>query len=399
MCTLTSREQADALCTVITLGYIVSAKDKSPKNSYIIFQEGDALKDKATEDQHRKLLAKLARLAAPEDLFEFTMQRATDKSKHPIILAHTRYSALQPDIAQDDLSIFGQLEKKINDDTKISLKGAYVGGSITTSKTELLDPSILYWYDQGCREISQKDAGDLINSGNNALAVTEAVQGFLGETFKGSKPLEHNGMLVYQAPERPLSAAVSGRAHGLALISKSSEPPLSSDMSDRPTAGKLFASVHGMTQAIIHYSRTNDAKERVNMELALGKDTCKVASCIPCSIFMWANETPASATHFGRGDNWNFPHDVFEKIRKYAKTGDLMSLPIFARNWVACVQNAYDVGKKYFPTGQNSWISEDLRSVLGFGSAKVPQLFLEALTFESSFLDKMLSTLKNMPMK
>ncbi len=48
---------------------------------------------------------------------------------------------------------------------------------------------------------------------------------------------------------------------------------------------KLFGSIHGMTQSIIHCGRSADSSQ-INMEPALSDDTNKAASCIPCSIFM-----------------------------------------------------------------------------------------------------------------
>lgn len=383
---LTTPGQADALCTVIALGYIIGSKEK---NTYIIFEEGKKASDDLTKEQHSLLRAKLAKLAG-KDLLEFKTQRAIDKFKQPLIFAHTGYSTLQPDIAQDELLVFGQLEKEINENENISLKGAYVGGALTTSKTELLDPSILYWYDPKYRKPSKADSEKLKSAESNASSVTKIVQNFLEEVFKDGQTLKHGGARVSQPPERPLSA----------------------DISNKSTGAQLFASVHGMTQSIIHYSRTNDKKERVNIELALGRDTCKVASCIPCSMFMSANETPASATHFGRGDNWNFPPSVFELIREYSQTDNFYNLPNYAQKWVICVQNAYKAGKACFEnykkslTTKDNWIEgdENLSFALQFKCENsgemqiIPQLFLEALTFESSFLNKMLSTLKNMPM-
>lgn len=384
---LTTPEQADALCTVIALGYIIGAKGK---NTYIVFEEGKKANDDVTKEQHDLLRAELAKLAG-KDLLEFKTQRRVDKSKQPIILAHTDYSVLQPDIAEDELLIFSQLEKAINEDENISLKGAYVGGALTTSKTELLDPSVLYWYNPKYRELSKADSEKLKSAESSALSVTKAVQGFLGEVFKDGKTLKHGGARVSQPSERPLSA----------------------DISNMQTGAQLFASVHGMTQSIIHYSRTNNKKEQVNIELALGRDTCKVASCIPCSMFMLANETPASATHFGRGDNWNFTPEVFELIREYSQNDNFHHLPGYAQKWVICVQDAYKAGKACFKKHQDSlttkdnWVRDDenLSFALDFDCEnskemqQIPQLFLEALTFEGSFLNKMLNTLKKMPMK
>lgn len=383
---LTTPGQADALCTVITLGYIInSAKDESKKNTYIIFEEGNEAKDNAARKQHNLLRAKLTKLAN-KDLFEFKTQRAADKPKQPIILAHTDYSVLQSEIAQDEIAISNRMEKKAEQDmggAQIPLSGAYVGGLSTTSKMELLDPSILYWYDPEYRNPPAGEVQQIIAIEEaKAKYITETIQDFLGKVFKDGHTLR------------------STRG----LVSRDSEYSMSTGMSDKPTGAQLFASVHGMTQSIIHYGVAN-SKENVNIELALGKDTCKVASCIPCSMFMWANKTPASATHFGRGDNWNFPPRELEIIREYASSGEsetLHGFPLVA-NWLACVQDAYKAGKACFTGKAASWTTKDLDFALQFDTKDsgemliIPPLFLEALTFESSFVNRMLNTLKNVP--
>lgn len=369
MGTLTSREQADALCTVIALGFIINSRDN---NSYVIFQDGEEDKDKETANQHLLLRAKLEKLAGSKASFEFTQQRAVDKSKHPIILAQTNYSKLQPDIAEEEISLFNRLEDKINRELDIPLKGAYVGGLLTTSKTELLKPSILYWYDPKHRSISERDARDLQVAESSALSVTNAVMNFLNSELGKGKTLKRGGTLVSWADE----------------------PSLSAGMSNLPTGSQLFASVHGMTQSIIHYHGANNYKENVSIELALGKDTCKVASCIPCSIFMSANEIPASATHFGRGDNWNFPHYVLKQIQLCSTEKDWQALPDYVRKWIKYVLDAYDAGNACF-TGKVGFNAPDgLQFVFDLNRRDIPQMFLEALTFESPFLDKMLRTLE-----
>ena len=41
---------------------------------------------------------------------------------------------------------------------------------------------------------------------------------------------------------------------------------------------------------------------------------------VPCSIFTTSNGTPPNYTHFGRGDNWNFPDTVKSEHGNYALT-------------------------------------------------------------------------------
>ena len=376
---LNTQGQADALCTVIALGFIVSSKGELKNHSYIIYQEG--ADDDAECQRHLQLQAKLAVLANSNNLFAFKTQHADEKSRRPVILAQTNRSALQGGIAEDETVILNRLERKVNEFANIPLRGAYVGGVLAVGSAELLDPSILYWYKPDYRELSAEESGEaeehrIEESFKNAKTVTDTVQDFLGSVFSEGQTLKNGGTLIRRPVERPIDAAVLAK----------------------PTGSDLFASVHGMTQSLIHYSGNSDPA-KVNIELALSRDTCKVASCIPCSIFMWANGTPATATHFGRGDNWNVPPNAFEQLRKCSGPDDLAPLAgyPYVKNWVTHIWKAYDAGRACFTGKPASWVSEDLAFALQLGREKIPQMFLEALTFESSFLNKMLRTLKNVP--
>lgn len=377
---LDTREQADALCTVIALGFIISSKDELKDHSYIIYLDG--ADDRAESTQHLQLHAKLAALAGSNDLFEFKIQHAGDKSQQPVILAQTNRSVLQGKIVEREAVILNRLERKVNEFTNIPLRGAYVGGALFVGSAELLDPSVLYWYDPEYRTVSPEKSEEaerlkIEKSYKDASSVTTTVQDFLSSVLSEGQTLKGSGTFFRRPDERPLSSKVR----------------------IRPTGSDLFASVHGMTQSIIHYSRSYDPN-RVNIELALSRDTCKVASCIPCSLFMWANGTPATATHFGRGDNWNFPSDVFEQIRACSGPRDLSPLNgyPYAKNWMEHIWKAYDAGKKCLEA-RPEWSTEELAFALQVDRDQVPQMFLEALTFESSFLKKMLGTLKNVPEK
>lgn len=376
---LNTHEQADALCTVIALGFIISSKGELKDHSYIIYQE-DA-EDGAERQRHMQLRAKLAALANSNDLFAFETQLAGEKSRLPVILAQTNRSVLQGGIAEDETVILNRLERKVNEFASIPLRGAYVGGVLTVGSAELLDPSILYWYKPDYRELSAEKSEEseerrVEEAFKNAKAVTDTVQDFLDSVFSEGQTLKKGGTLIRRPVERPFGASVLAK----------------------PTGSDLFASVHGMTQSLIHYAGNSDPA-KVNIELALSKDTCKVASCIPCSIFMWSNGTPATATHFGRGDNWNFPPRAFQQLRKCPGPDDLTPLAgyPYVKNWMEHVWRAYDAGRACFAGKPESWLSEDLAFALQLGREKIPQMFLEALTFESSFLNKMLHTLKNVP--
>ncbi|WP_223645727.1 hypothetical protein [Corallococcus sp. EGB] len=78
----------------------------------------------------------------------------------------------------------------------------------------------------------------------------------------------------------------------------------------------ICAYTHGMIQAIydVHFHKlVNDTSPNKKTpynpgtpyEIAVGKQTTKLASCFPCSIFMEATGHAASSTHLGRGESWS----------------------------------------------------------------------------------------------
>lgn len=75
---LKTREQADALCTVIALGFIISSKNDIKKQSYIFYQEGTD--GDAEYRRHLQLEKKLEALTGSGDLLKVRRQTSGDKS-------------------------------------------------------------------------------------------------------------------------------------------------------------------------------------------------------------------------------------------------------------------------------------------------------------------------------
>ena len=69
---------------------------------------------------------------------------------------------------------------------------------------------------------------------------------------------------------------------------------------------------------------------------------------------MRANGVPATGTHFGGGDTWNFPLPIFEEIKKCIGSDDdkVLRGRLDVRNWMNLVRASYDAGwarlTKYF---------------------------------------------------
>ena len=77
------------------------------------------------------------------------------------------------------------------------------------------------------------------------------------------------------------------------------------------TTNDVVGYVHGMIQAIYDVTWR---KAGTPYEIAVGKFTTKLASCMPCSLFMEATGFPASSSHLGRGESWCILHPTDPKL-------------------------------------------------------------------------------------
>jgi hypothetical protein len=69
-----------------------------------------------------------------------------------------------------------------------------------------------------------------------------------------------------------------------------------------PAKGNLVGYTHGMVQSI--YGAVQSGPWCTPFELAVGEQTCKMASCFTCTLFMYATGFSPSAIHLGRGESW-----------------------------------------------------------------------------------------------
>lgn len=135
--------------------------------------------------------------------------------------------------------------------------------------------------------------------------------------------------------------------------------------------GGLISCYHGMIRAMQIYASVI-GKNIYIYEIAVGKDTTKVSSCFPCATFMQSVKQPASSVHLGRGDYWDIPEDNNQR-----------------RDWANNIKKWYEAGY------------EHLKTKKGFNKSGLPEkmdekcaLFIESLTFPSSFTDKITNALK-----
>jgi hypothetical protein len=71
---------------------------------------------------------------------------------------------------------------------------------------------------------------------------------------------------------------------------------------DKVTMDDIGCYTHGMIQAI--YKAFHLGPGCVPYEIAVGKKTRKLASCLPCTLFMMALGYPPTSIHLGRGESW-----------------------------------------------------------------------------------------------
>jgi hypothetical protein len=71
-----------------------------------------------------------------------------------------------------------------------------------------------------------------------------------------------------------------------------------------PDKNKIVGYTHGMIQAIYKAYSLGVRHNCTPYEIAVGSKTKKMASCIPCTLFMYAVGYPPNSIHLGRGESW-----------------------------------------------------------------------------------------------
>jgi len=336
-----NKDRADALCAIIACGFMDKKNDTRIKsgNGFTEFiYEKDA---KEYKDLGKALL---------KAHIQVNFKQVRDKMEAPLILAKSRYltQSVQEGIQADTKDWSAPLEQLVNKVDGDALRGAYLGGYNTIGKTRLVGVSDLYLYKPRCRadEEVKANSARLREAYTGAQKVTNAVVDHLNENF--------------------------GFISRYVTIDAAECRPVTEEYKE----GLLFASVHGMTRSIQYAPPTIDSdKHAVHFELALGAATSKVASCIPCSLFMAAVGQPATATHLGRGDNWNFPRHENTELRE---------------RWRQYVNACYEQGADKLKNLTGRRLLDDwFGACKDGGPGDISGMFLEALTYESSFLDKL----------
>lgn len=321
---------ADAICTIILAGYVKIDGAKTQ------FQYADD----AEKKDYLLIQGGLKQLGVNLDV---SLSRS--QSDMPYILAKT------PKIPNIDYAKaltldywkYLQAITKSANSLNTAPYGAYIGGMSTISSLFIVGPSSL---DQYTPQFRPADDTNIKTSYNNAVSATNAALACIKQDKPTAKPTGIN--VNFSDLNSPITVIFQN--------------------------GKLFKSYHGMIQAIVNYQTVNDSS-KFFFEIALGNNTSKVSSCFPCCTLMTANNTPPTSTHLGRGDNWNIPSNCAVKGL-----------------WEAKIKSYYLSGKESL--GNLSNVKGFISTLQANGAeTQIPAVFLEALTFESKFTDKVKLTL------
>jgi hypothetical protein len=378
-----TKDIADALCTVITLGFARKQMDKTKKAVVFQYDEDPGEKYKKVQD-----LFKMAGV-------DIDIGKSGSQDNFPYILGTSFPEGKKENLKNSLLDFKADVDNMMSEANKTAPKGAYIGilctvdndGGIVKAKEgreiSLYGPSALSQYKPKYRSLSDEERTTIDQKYKDAIAST--------------------------------NSAVAAILDGLAAKGVKKIPGY--EFTDSYDGG-LFSSCHGMIRAMVNRSDPPDDLFNVYAELALGAGTRKVSSCVPCAIFMESFGYPASSIHLGRGDNWGLPKEIdqtFDGNLKYTKKNA-------KKQWKQDIVTYFYHGLEAFRIGgalrlhvKNKTSICELATSNGgeepFGvfiekmcrpsdyNEEIPEIFLEALTFEDSFTERILNTFKAVNIK
>ena len=159
-------------------------------------------------------------------------------------------------------------------------------------------------------------------------------------------------------------------------------PPVGFGISVAPTGGgkKVFGFVHGMSQAQAESIRTGPWC--VSHEHAIGDKTTKLASCFPCTTFMYAAGYPPSSSHLGRGESW-VPPQIDNDTPNRKASGEL-AVQTINTIWAIQIHYYMDLGckllQKYFDGDALHHPNNEYRAVVDQVATTLAKFELDKLT-------------------
>jgi hypothetical protein len=350
------KKQADALCTVITAGFVeknLKEKRDNLKTFFIYENSGpDRIK---TMGAFRKINGLSSDAEVPEAMGD---DKPIIYAKKPELLPHF------PEMNRD-LKNYNEIVNSFADlrlaDQDVILYGAYVGGkyNVINKQYTFIDASQLYFREKqiGLCKNYESEAADENFAKYNIVSQYIHNDLFLGKKLL-TRPFIINSKFAFSKAE------------------PSADPTYKLPV--KTESKTVLSSCHGLVNAIYTYGlqSPNATKYEVCIEFSLSKNTSKAASCIPCAIFAASQGQHASYTHFGRGDYWSLPESALSGAVGRSLT----------QKWKIYVSDCYKKGCEKLRGFGNSCIS-DAEDCLG-DYPDIALAFLDALTFPGSFADK-----------
>jgi hypothetical protein len=332
-----TRDKADALCTIITFGFFYTEG-----NRIIIQPEYSEWDD---EEEYKLVLDMYSNISGDATLVQ---DEALLQEILPYVLAKNPGDAegIQAQTGLTAVSDFiHELFLRVQQREPDAPHGAYIGGKYDGQNLSIVGPSVMAQYPPVYRSIIGEEVS-------------------IKEAFNKSKASSSTSWECIQEVNPFPNLELTPRDEAF--------------NNDEPYRNGLFKCCHGMIQAMSDYPPNNN---NVIFEIALGRNTTKVGACIPCSIFMFANGRLPSSVHLGRGDNWNIP--------------DEYPFPLITA-WKNRVTDYFNAGMMLFNANPNQF--DNIRCLNCYldslnNNFSIPDIFLEALTFESKFTDKIKNTL------
>ncbi|MDR2043327.1 MAG: hypothetical protein LBQ15_02975 [Clostridium sp.] len=378
-----SKERADALCAIIALGFVGQnqREDRTGRTLYLYDSQADAIKH-ATLQQ--TLWDSFGINIANE--LQNAKDATTGRKIHPFIYAlpygneggPRRLTYEEVKVNEEEIADIAQITESAANSLITAtnrFRGAYIGGFInyTEGKLSLIGPSSLYLRERMYLARNNPRPESVAAMFIDYANVVQETKKFLREcsqTFRTHGAIYENIGTSSDLTEALISEGKPGDDQRIL------------------EEGKIFSSCHGLVTSMYYHSdvHSHHLDEGVCVELSLSDDTCKSASCIPCAIFAASQGTPASAVHFGRGDFWNLPTVAIRRSLN----------PRFEDNWRAFVTTCFVSASHEILEWQFFHpITMQMAGLVGNAAelAAIPEMFLDALTFEGSFIDRMIKYL------
>ena len=164
-----------------------------------------------------------------------------------------------------------------------------------------------------------------------------------------------------------------------------------------PTIDDIAIYTHGMIQAI--YKAYALGPSCTPYEIAVGDLTKKMASCLPCTLFMVAAGYPPNSTHLGRGESWAPLYETYNP-GGHAEPNERAVIRDLNNAWYAVCREFITLGLQILDDGhvaEDHRLSRDavdnyLAANTGHGPVAAI-LFLDAVSLHDTETDRINRTL------